>query len=184
MWYRRQGFQDTPGSAGWGLTRHQPRHADRDHRSCVSRRVCARDQRPPRRSDAIASCICRQRVTAETVMRLLAAPCRVARPIRWKAKRSSTISRKVLLRAKLQWGRRQQATESFRQGREVVPPDTASMGPSPTGDGELRSPRWWPAKCRGFNGAVANRRRRGRGENRERSCGVLRALSNGLGIAT
>lgn len=114
MWYRRQGFQDTPGSAGWGLTRHQPRHADRDHRSCVSRRVCARDQRPPRRSDAIASCICRQRVTAETVMRLLAAPCRVARPIRWKAKRSSTISRKVLLRAKLQWGRRQQATERAR----------------------------------------------------------------------
>ena len=39
--------------------------------------------------------------------------------------------------ARLQWGRRQQATESFRQGREVVPPDTASMGPSPTGDGEL-----------------------------------------------
>ena len=136
MWYRRQGFQDTPGSAGWGLTRHQPRHADRDHRSCVSRRVCARDQRPPRRSDAIASCICRQRVTAETVMRLLAAPCRVARPIRWKAKRSSTISRKVLLHAKLQWGRRQQATESLEMKRYAYAHLTASMGPSPTGDGE------------------------------------------------
>ena len=60
----------------------------------------------------------------------------------------------------------------------------ASMGPSPTGDGERFDASGSVCPFWGFNGAVANRRRRGRGENRERSCGVLRALSNGLGIAT
>jgi len=42
----------------------------------------------------------------------------------------------VLLHAKLQWGRRQQATESLEMKRYAYAHLTASMGPSPTGDGE------------------------------------------------
>ena len=87
-------------------------------------------------------------------------------PLQWGRRQQATERRTNARRRssrtwRLQWGRRQQATESTRQSPSTWPTrPCASMGPSPTGDGEpeWRGRRRPPLGC--FNGAVANRRRR------------------------